>query len=273
MHTATFFGLFGLSFGYTLVKDYPDTKLSGRITLTNGTSIAISYSGASALYSEDGEFNDEQKPFLCLFPGDEGYHEHIETDCVAARFEKGQPCEDTIIYGTGKSLEAAGYCWMADTIMACPISDPIGTFVNKLEGHEKEIARCFYKKWKTVTTTAKPEPTKAPQPPPIEPTKKPEPPPEPPEEPETEEPEEPEEETEEPDITTTKTPRVVPKGPKKPEDTKEDDDEKLLEKGKVMWNETARLLTIIGTAASVLLFLQVLVLAMSIKLIKRQAYR
>ncbi|XGW15275.1 hypothetical protein V3C99_001061 [Haemonchus contortus] len=41
----------------------------------------------------------------------------------------------------------------------------------------------------------------------------------------------------------------------------------------VMWNETARILSILGFIACLLLFLQIIVLAMSAKLVRRQAFR
>ncbi|KHJ81529.1 hypothetical protein OESDEN_18785, partial [Oesophagostomum dentatum] len=53
----------------------------------------------------------------------------------------------------------------------------------------------------------------------------------------------------------------------KDKDSSEDKQEKGKSKGKkgktIMWNETARMLSIIGVAASVLLHLQILVLAMA----------
>ncbi|VDO30513.1 unnamed protein product [Heligmosomoides polygyrus] len=64
--------------------------------------------------------------------------------------------------------------------------------------------------------------------------------------------------------------------PGEEEDPGEDQDHGTTVKPKkrtVRWNETARMLSSIGALACILLFLQIIVLAMSIKLIKRQAIR
>lgn len=166
-------------------------------------------------------------------------------------------CSSTVVATGITTSQEENLCWMGETGMACTARKPpdgkelVSPYYDSPHEHGVPIANCVFDRLHNryrrqddedyeYDEDDKPK------------TKKPE--------------EEPEEET---SHTTTAEPGEE-------EDPGEDQDHGTTVKPKkrtVRWNETARMLSSIGALACILLFLQIIVLAMSIKLIKRQAIR
>ncbi|KAK6742881.1 hypothetical protein RB195_010256 [Necator americanus] len=226
--------------------DYDDEPLSLKdiqikfsLITTNGSKIDTTSKGIVRIYKKKGKPKERDNVFNCAFNGDEGYEELKEGSALGCVAVQVLQC-DTISYGLGLiEEENRDLCWMGSSELVCAVKESnhmlqsVVPLFKSLQNHREEVAKCASKM--ILNEYAKKK-------------------------------------SKEPDLskeTSTEMSTATTKGG--------DGDNtrgKRKKQGRtVMWNETSRTLTIIGGAACLLLFLQIIVLAMAIKLIKRQAYR